>query len=147
MRLSARWLRRRWFGLRLRGVLRGLAITRCNGDDSNACDGGVDACAEVAPTPLAVECDARRNLGEARRRTECSPIALTRGPGGDGDVAVTIENDAGATEVADPLTIPAASQTGTLVVHIHRRAAKAPSSHDRCADFDDARASVAARCT
>ncbi len=94
-----------------------LAITRCNGDDSNACDGGVDACAEVAPTPLTVSATPEEiwvKPGDAPNLA----IALTRGPGGDGDVAVTIENDAGATEVADPLTIPAASQTGTLVVHI-----------------------------
>ncbi len=43
-------------------------------------------------------------------------ITLARGPGGDGDVAVTIEADGGVT--ADPLTIPAAGVQGTLALHI-----------------------------
>jgi hypothetical protein len=43
-------------------------------------------------------------------------VSLTRGPGGDGDVAVTIASSAGF--LTDPLTIPSNASTGPLVLHI-----------------------------
>jgi uncharacterized delta-60 repeat protein len=86
------------------------ALARC-GDDSSACD----ACADVTLTPLVVA------LTPAEiwiHPSDAKPVAvaLARGPGGTGDVAVTIETDVGFT--ADPLTIADGKTDGTLVVHV-----------------------------
>ncbi|HEY1959036.1 MAG TPA: hypothetical protein VGH28_25660 [Polyangiaceae bacterium] len=45
-------------------------------------------------------------------------IGLARGPGGDGDAVVALEDEAGANVSADPLTISAGNTTGTLTVHV-----------------------------
>lgn len=86
------------------------ALVRC-GDDTSSCD----ACADVTLTPLTVA------LTPAEiwiHPSDAKPVAvaLARGPGGTGDVAVTIETDAGFT--ADPLTIADGKTDGTLVVHV-----------------------------
>jgi uncharacterized delta-60 repeat protein len=86
------------------------ALVRC-GDDSSACD----ACADVTATPLTVA------LTPAEiwiHPSDAKPIAvaLARNAGGNGDVSVTIETDAGFT--ADTLTIADGQTAGTLVVHV-----------------------------
>ncbi len=87
------------------------SLARCSGDDTSQCD----ACVDVTPTPLAVALTPQEiwaHSGDAKPIA----IALARGPGGDGDVAVTIESDAGL--VADGLSIAAGQSLGTLVVHV-----------------------------
>ena len=87
-------------------------LVRCSGDD----DSGVcDACADVAPTPLAVAVTPQEIWAHPNAAQPIA-VALVRGLGGDGDVAVTIETDAGVT--SDPLTIPANASSGSLVVHV-----------------------------
>jgi len=88
----------------------GFAFVRC-GDDSGKCD----ACSDVTVTPLTVA------LTPAEiwiHPSDAKPVAvaLARNAGGSGDVAVTIETDAGFT--ADALTIPDGKSDGTLVVHV-----------------------------
>ncbi len=86
------------------------ALVRCNGDDSNACD----ACIDVTPTPLVIALTPAEiwvHPGDAKTIA----VALARGPGGDGDVTVKADSDAGFT--ADALTIAATQTQGTLVVH------------------------------
>jgi uncharacterized delta-60 repeat protein len=89
----------------------GASLARCSGDDTSQCD----ACVDVTPTPLAIALTPQEiwaHPGDAKSIA----IALARGPGGDGDVAVTIESDAGL--VADGLTISATQTQGALVVHV-----------------------------
>jgi uncharacterized delta-60 repeat protein len=86
-------------------------FVECTGDDTTACD----ACVDVTPTPLAVAVKPAEiwvRPGDAPTLT----VSLTRGLGGSGDVAVTLESDAGFT--ADPLTIAANTSQGTLTLHI-----------------------------
>lgn len=85
-------------------------LARCSGDDTSACD----ACADVVPTPLTVALTPQE-VWVHPNAAQPITVALARGPGGSGDVAVTIESDAGMT--SDTLVIPANSSSGTLVIH------------------------------
>jgi len=98
-------------------ALAAVAIVRCSGDDSTQSCGPADAtCDDVVPTPLAMSI-VPQEIWIAPGAAQTIAVSLVRGPGGTGDVAVTIESDAGLTLVADPLTIPDGSTTGNLTLH------------------------------
>ena len=98
----------------LAALLAGAAVARCSSDDSNACS---DASCDVTIEPLAVSLTPEEVWLQPGASTQIQ-IALARGPGGDGDATVALEDEAGAGVTADALTIPAGNTTGTLTVHV-----------------------------
>ncbi len=106
-------MRALWLGLLALGA--GASLWRCSGDDATCAGDAGDACTDITPTALSLALSPSEIWVHPSDAPSIT-VALARGPGGGGDAVVSIETDAGVT--ADPLTIPSASVTGTLVLHI-----------------------------
>ncbi|HSQ66527.1 MAG TPA: delta-60 repeat domain-containing protein [Polyangiaceae bacterium] len=85
---------------------------RCSSGNADTCDAD---CIDVVPAPLAVAltpAEVYAKIGDV----PTVKVSLGRGPGGDGDVVMSVSGASGVS--ADPLTIAAKDTTGTLVLHV-----------------------------